>query len=102
MEKFIIFLGLNDKDTKKQEISTLSAYKIANNIIFKYLEGATILEANGIYKHDNGEFVIEKSLQIELLFTDKKTVEKIASELKNAFNQESVIIQRQIIESDLL
>ena len=33
MEKFILYLGLNDKDTKKQEINTIEAYKIVNRFI---------------------------------------------------------------------
>ena len=28
MEKFILYVGLNDKDTKRQEIATLEAYKV--------------------------------------------------------------------------
>lgn len=63
MEKFILYVGLNDKDTKTQKISTLEAYKIVNNIIMKYTDGATIYEANGLYKHEDGTVVIEKTLR---------------------------------------
>ena len=69
MEKFILYLGLNDKDTKKQEIATLEAYKIVNNIINNYCEGATIYECQGIYKHDNGEIVFEKTLNHNIYYT---------------------------------
>ena len=102
MNKFTLYLGLNDKDKKIQLINTLEAYKICNNILMHYTDGATIFEANGIYKHDNGEFTIEKTLRIELLFVDKKTVVNIVEDLKKAFNQESIAVQEQKISSELI
>ena len=101
MEKFILYVGLNDKDTKTQKIDTLSAYNLANNILLNYVEGATVTQSKGIYKHQNGNVVIENTLIIELLFTDTNTVEAIAKELKIALNQESIAIQKFNIESYL-
>lgn len=101
MDKYILYVGLNDKDTKTQKIDTLSAYNLANNILLNYVEGATVTQSKGIYKHQNGNVVIENTLIIELLFTDKQTVETIAKELKIALNQESIAIQKQTIESYL-
>ena len=102
MEKYTLYLGLNDKDKKQQLINTLEAYKITNNILLHYTDGATIFEANGIYKHDNGEYTIEKTLRIELLFTNTETINKIVTDLKKAFNQESIAVQKQVINSYLL
>ena len=102
MEKYTLYLGLNDKDKKVQLINTLEAYKICNNILLSYTDGATIFEANGIYKHKNGDYTIEKTLRIELLFIDENDVNKIVTSLKQAFNQESIAIQKQVINSYLL
>ena len=102
MKKFTLYLGLNDKDTKQQKIAILEAYKIAMNIILKYTDGATIFEASGYYKHDNGSITIEKTLRIELLFIEKSTVLVIIDTLKNVFNQESVILQEETILSELI
>ena len=33
IKKFTLYLGLNDKDTKRQEVSTIEAYKIITNIL---------------------------------------------------------------------
>ena len=85
MKKFTLYLGLNDKETKTQKIGTLEAYKICNNILLNYTEGATVFEANGIYKHEDGSFVVEKTLRIELLFTDLETVEKNSKRIENCF-----------------
>lgn len=102
MNKYTLYLGLNDKDKKIQLIGTLEAYKICNNILLSYTDGATIFEASGIYRHDDGYFTIEKTLRIELLFVDKPTVDKIVADLKRAFNQESIAVQSQIVDSYLL
>lgn len=102
MEKFILYLGLNDKDTKKQEINIIEAYKIVNNVVNNYCDGATIYECQGIYKHDNGEIVFEKTLKIELMFVDRLTVVSLVKDLKEIFNQESIVLQKEIVESELI
>lgn len=33
MRKLTLMIGLNDKDTKQQEITTLDAYKVVGNIL---------------------------------------------------------------------
>lgn len=102
MEKFTLYLGLNDKDTKKQEINTIEAYKIVNNVVNNYCDGATIYECQGIYKHNNGEIVFEKTLKIELMFVDRLTVVSLVKDLKEIFNQESIVLQKEIVESELI
>ena len=102
MKKYTLYVGLNDKDKKVQLISTIEAYKICNNILLQYTDGETVFEASGIYKHEDGTFTIEKTLRIELLFTDDDTVSKIVKDLKTAFNQESIAVQKQAINSYLL
>ena len=102
MEKYTLYLGLNDKDKKVQIIGTLEAYKIATNILMQYTDGATIFEANGLYKHENGEFVVEKTLRIELLFVTEKQVQDIVKQLKVVFNQESVAVQKETVNSQLM
>ena len=102
MEKFTLYLGLNDKDTKTQKIGTIEAYKICNNILMNYTNGATVFEANGLYKHEDGTIVIEKTLRIELLFVNEQTVKLIVERLKQVFNQESIAVQSEVINSKLM
>lgn len=103
MKKYTVIVGLNDKETKKQEISTKQAY----TIIFKTLqnngiEGATLTEATGFYTHNNGEAVIEKSVKIELLFIDIDTAKKIAKDLRIILNQETVVLEVAELDSELI
>lgn len=101
MDKYTLYMGLNDKDAKVQLVSTLEAYKLVTNLLTSYTDGATIFEADGIYKHDDGTIVTEKTLRIELMFIDRSTVKTIVDMLKKLFNQESIAVQHEVVESEL-
>jgi hypothetical protein len=102
MNTFILFVGLNDKDTKRQEIDTIAAYKTASRIILQHADGATITEANGIYTHADGNIVIEKTLKIEISGIDGEIAKSIATDLKVIFNQESILIQKIIATTEFI
>ena len=93
MSNYNLYLGLRDKDTKQYRIGLVEAYKVAENILLSHVDGATIYEGNGIFKHENGTVVQEKSLIITLFGTDDSTIRKIVDDLKRAFNQESVALE---------
>ena len=100
--KHTLFIGLNDKDTKTQQISTIEAYKIIYNLLqsVKY-EGATISESTGFYTHKSGVIVIEKSLRVEVLFATMDKTESFINLVKVALNQESIALQVENITSYL-
>lgn len=97
MKKYTLYCGLNDKDTRRQEIGTLEAAKVARNACLTFADGATIFEADGIYKHDDGELVTEKTLRIELMMVEASVVKRVVEFLKAALNQESIGVQEQEI-----
>ena len=98
--KFTIYLGLNDRETGHQEISTINAYKICCNLIAERFGGGTIFEADGIYHNpETGSVDIEKSFRIELFTDDENAVDNFAEELCRVFNQHSVFKQREITDS---
>lgn len=102
MKKHILYLGLNDKDSKQQEIDTITAFKIVLATVKKFYSGATIKEATGFYTHENGESVIEKTLEISILFAEDEKTARLAEELKRLFNQESIALEKQEINSILI
>lgn len=103
MNKFNLYVGLNDKDTKKQEIATLEAYKVITNIIASNdVSGFTIYEANGYYIHEDKTISIEKSLKIEMMFIELDVIQNIIKDIKKALNQESIILQTEKIKSELV
>ena len=94
--KYNIYIGLNDKDSKKQEISTERAkeevIKILNN---NNINGLTMYKVDGVFKHETGEVVFEKSLKVELMEVKKEDVLKSINELKKALNQESILLEEE-------
>lgn len=102
MTQYTLYVGLNDKDSKVQEVSTLEAFKMVTKLCTSYTSGATIFEADGIYKHDDGTVVVEKTLRIELMFIDLQTVKTIANTIKRQLNQESVVLMTKEVESELI
>ena len=94
--KYNIYIGLNDKDSKKQEISTRRAreevIKILNN---NNINGLTMYVVDGVFKHETGEIVFEKSLKVELLEIEEMDVLKSIKELKKALNQESILLEKE-------
>ncbi len=98
--KSTLIVGLNDKNSKKQEIDTLDAYKIAQNIAAPLFEGIAITEGRGIYRHDDGSPVIEVLLIIEIFAAEKERVKQYAELLKVALNQENITAQFERVDSD--
>ena len=95
MKLYTLYCGLFDKETKRQEISTLEAYKITSNIVTELCGGGTIFEAAGVYRHENGDIVQERTLRIEVCNVDSETIKKLIEILKMAFNQESIMVTVQ-------
>ena len=97
--KTTLFIGLNDKDTKRQEISTIEAYKVISNICLEYVGGATISENTGYYTHENGDIVIEKSLEVKIYDATESAIDSVIKACKVALNQESILKQSETVNS---
>ena len=92
------YIGLNDKDSKRQEIGTIDAAKIIKRILCGFFEGATISEAEGIFTHENGATVIEKTIRAEIFDPAEAKVKKAAEQLKKALNQESIAVKIESVD----
>lgn len=99
MEKVNFFIGLNDKDTKRQIIDTLEASKMVTNLCVEMFGGATIYNAVGVYKHDNGVVVTENTLHVVLFDSDKEKIDRFISMVKIMLNQESLVMQIETVNS---
>ena len=62
----------------------------------------TITDAIGHYTHEDGSTVNEKSIKVELLFKADNQVIDYAKRIKKEFNQESVALVKDYIESELI
>lgn len=100
--KYILTIGLNDKDTYTQKYDTITAYKLVQSTLQDYTDGYTIYETKGGYKHTNGTFVSETSLRVELSFIAETQVRVIALAIKKLLNQESIVLETQKLNSELI
>jgi len=96
MNNYIFSIGLNDKNTKRQEINTIDCYKLATNLLIEHFGGGTINEWKWVYTHENWDIVIENTL-ICSVCTDKD-VTPFIEDAKRIFNQESILKQKIISE----
>ena len=95
-----LFIGLNDKDLKKQVISKNRAKKVIMSIV----GDCTITDALGKYTHEDGQIVTEKSYKVELLIFDGEQDNTIeyCQQIKKALNQESVAVVTDYVDSILV
>ena len=104
ISKFTLYVGLNDKDSRKQEITTQKA----KNIISKTLadngiEVATFLGAEGIYTYiTDNKTEKENSFKIEILFANQKQIKNAVDTIKQKLNQESIAVVREKVASSLI
>ena len=103
MYKYQLTIGLNDKITKKQEITNEAAHLKLDDILLNHfgIYAYTKFNCLGCYKHDNGEIVNEKSIRLEIA-SDKnmrKDIYTLVRTLKRIFNQESIMVE--ISESNI-
>lgn len=106
MTKYNLTIGLLDKDSKVQEIGTVHATKLVTRIVVNSIGFGTILDANGVYTHDDGTIVTEPSIRVEILDTEgtitKDKIVDIARQLKLALNQESILFEQQVITGEFI
>lgn len=99
MEKFTLFIGLNDKDSKVQEIPTDIAVKMVYNALCKQgIECITYDIKNGVYKHDNGDIVFENNIIVEMFFVENIQVVRALNEIKTILNQESILLVTEMVQ----
>lgn len=95
MKTYQIALGLNDRETKVQKYSTLEAYKIVTNLICAKFGGGSVFEGRGVYTHENGQIISETTLFIMIAGAERSAVMAFCAELREMFNQESVMLSER-------
>lgn len=88
----VIYIGLNDKETLSQEESMHKCISLVCDICKAQKIEFTLTKSIGGYINNEGNYILEKGLQLSLLGADMQKTFAIADELKECLNQESVII----------
>jgi len=103
MYKYNIYVGMFDKDLKKQVLSNTEFLNTVRKIMrltcnYNY----TIYKCKGHYKHTDNTTVCEPSLNIEIIdnnnWTNQGYINNLKQLLCSYLNQESVLITKQEIE----
>lgn len=98
--QYKMYVGTNDKDTYEQIISTEDAKTIIDNICLKYLEGYTIQDAKGSWVDENGVVTRENTIVCYFDDIEEDTVYKIADEIIESLNQNTVLIEKDFVQID--
>lgn len=97
-KKYTIIIGLNDKDEKTQKIETDRILHLIRNCCKGYSVAFSGYMQDGGYIHENGEYVLEKSVCISFVGADENVIEELAKDLCAFLNQESVLITVEDVE----
>ena len=108
--RMTITIGFNDKDTKFQLYPDRFYYnKIDELLKLNSIEAATLIKCEGYYKGQK-----ENSMQVILLLNieneryqnisdeDTKNIHNFIKGIKDDFNQECVMIERQVITCNFI
>ncbi len=102
--RYTISLGLNDKDTLLPRTSyDVASIEVAGRLA-QLGVGATITKGTGVYKHERGDVVIEETVVISIIDFDGTAgamLSKFIDGVKRDYNQESVALVTDKIESEL-
>lgn len=103
--KHTLFVGLNDKDTKKQKIDDATAQAIILQACRACGYDCTLSRCVGVYTHNDAMqpvTIVENTIKIEILFADDDKTLWLCNQLKFLLNQESIALQREQITSELI
>lgn len=102
MYRYNIYVGMFDKDTKQQEISTQDFLNIVRSVMRSlHIDNYTIIKCKGHYKHIDNTIVCEPSIMIDIISDTQFFYQKLTSikvRLCKELNQESVLITRTEVE----
>ena len=92
MNKHEIFIGLNDKDTKTQVVSTEEAMLKVHALV----GDCSMSLIQGYFTHADGSMVIEKTIKCEIFGMEDIKIHDIVEQLKHVLNQESILVNKYI------
>ena len=92
--KYTLYLGLNDKDTFEQKISTEDAIEKANKICAAHSGGYTQFTAKGGWTNDDGTLGHENTLVYMIYDIEDSDLKAMLDEFIKEFNQSSVLVEK--------
>lgn len=93
--KYVLYIGLNDKDTYTQEIPTDEAIAIVNEICSRHVDGYTMQNASGGWVDETGTLTQEPSLVYSFDQAAEADIIALMDEVLLALNQNSILVEKE-------
>ena len=87
-----VYIGLNDADTKQQERGTEWYVTELKQVCAEHGVPFSFDVIGGGYVHDDGEYTEEQTIVLTFIDVSGDTIDEIARDLCDRFNQESVLL----------
>lgn len=103
MYKITYYIGCNDKDTLKQELSDEFFISTLDSLFDNY----TLSQTQGRFTNKNGVKTFEKSFVVTIITDDEyennifNITEKVEA-LKSKLNQESILVTKELIQASFI
>ena len=98
--EYILFVGLNDKETRKQEIPDDVAITTVKSILAKYFDGYTLVNSQGVWTDGSGHEINENTVICYVSGVDEAAIYSAADELLEALDQYSILIKKNLAYSE--
>lgn len=103
--RYTIMVGLNDKDTLLPTKTVDDARMELGGRLAQLGVGATLARGTGVYKHERGDVVVEETVVISIIDFDgswQKVAQSFYDGVKRDYNQESIAVVTDIVDSALV
>lgn len=91
-EKYTIYIGLNDKNTYEQIISTEDGIRMVNGICSRYVDGYTMQTAKGGWMDEKKILTEENTLIYSFYGVTDEQIMQIMDDVLKELNQNSILI----------
>lgn len=103
MYKITYYIGCNDKDTLKQELSDSFFISTLDSLFDNY----TLSQTQGRFTNKGGVKTFEKSFVVTIITDsnyeiDNAHIELNCLELKSKLNQESILVTKELIQASFI
>lgn len=89
-----IFIGLNDSQINEKVIKEQEIIEMINDFFTRKKIDFSLLKATGGYLYQNGEYIIENVLCINIIDNKQIDILKLTQSLSMFMNQENVLVMR--------
>jgi hypothetical protein len=103
MYKITYYIGCNDKDTLKQELSDEFFISTLDGLFDNY----TLSKTQGRFTNKDGVKTFEKSFVVTLITNNNYEIDDVyiqnnCFELKSKLNQESILVTKELIQANFM